>query len=238
MLLDISRIKVLCFDVDGTLNDTDNQWVSRLTRWMMPFRFIFPNGDPLPFSRRLVMSIEGPGNFLHNLPDRLGIDDELVAIGDYVLRLGWKFNRGPSLLIPGTRKAVRQLQPHYPMAIVTNRGERTTASFLKEVKFQETFHPIASAQTCEHGKPYPDPIQWVADQLQVSPEACLMIGDTTVDILAGKAAGSQTAGVLCGFGEEEELRKSGADLILSSTADLPAILLNPSAFHPPTKRQI
>jgi phosphoglycolate phosphatase len=57
----------------------------------------------------------------------------------------------------------------------------------------------------------------------VRPEECLMIGDTTVDMRAGKAAGAQTVGVLCGFGEEEELRRLGADLILKSTADLPAV---------------
>ena len=43
-----------------------------------------------------------------------------------------------------------------------------------------------------------------------------MIGDTTVDMRAGKAAGAQTVGVLCGFGEEPELRQLGADLILVS----------------------
>jgi phosphoglycolate phosphatase-like HAD superfamily hydrolase len=228
MTLDISRIQVLCFDVDGTINDTDNQWVSRISRLMKPISFIFPNGDPNPFARRLVMFVEGPGNFFFKISDRWGIDDEMVAIGDYFHRLGWKFNHGPSLLIPGIRRAIRQLQPHYPMAIVTNRGERTTLSFLDEVELRDTFYPIASAQTCAHAKPYPDPIYWVAEQLGVSPDVCLMIGDTTIDILAGRAAGSQTAGVLCGFGEKEELLKSGADLILASTANLPAILLNES----------
>lgn len=35
---------------------------------------------------------------------------------------------------------------------------------------------------------------------------------------------AQTVGVLCGFGEEYELRQSGADLILAETADLIEIL--------------
>lgn len=48
-----------------------------------------------------------------------------------------------------------------------------------------------------------------------------MIGDTTVDMRAGKAAGAQTLGVLCGFGEEDELKQLGADLIVKSTSDLP-----------------
>ena len=58
----------------------------------------------------------------------------------------------------------------------------------------------------------------------VSTSACLMIGDTPVDILTGKNAGAQTVGVLCGFGEEKELEQAGADLILNSTADLVNLL--------------
>ncbi len=59
----------------------------------------------------------------------------------------------------------------------------------------------------------------------VQPANCLMIGDTTVDIRAGKAAGAQTVGVLCGFGEEPELRRLGADEILETTSELANLLL-------------
>ena len=53
-----------------------------------------------------------------------------------------------------------------------------------------------------------------------------MIGDTTVDIRAGRSAGAQTVGLLCGFGEEPELRRVGADLILAATSDLEKVLLS------------
>jgi phosphoglycolate phosphatase len=53
---------------------------------------------------------------------------------------------------------------------------------------------------------------------------CLMVGDTTVDIRAGKAAGAQTIGVLCGFGEEQELRLLGADMVLATTPELVQVL--------------
>jgi phosphoglycolate phosphatase-like HAD superfamily hydrolase len=82
------------------------------------------------------------------------------------------------------------------------------------------FRCIATAQTCKHTKPFPDPLLWAAQELKVPPENCLMVGDTTVDIRAGKTAGTQTLGVLCGFGEKMELEKIGADLILGSTSDL------------------
>jgi phosphoglycolate phosphatase-like HAD superfamily hydrolase len=53
-----------------------------------------------------------------------------------------------------------------------------------------------------------------------------MVGDTTVDMRAGKSAGAQAVGVLCGFGEEPELRRKGADMILKTTGELAGVLLN------------
>jgi phosphoglycolate phosphatase-like HAD superfamily hydrolase len=51
-------------------------------------------------------------------------------------------------------------------------------------------------------------------------ERCLMVGDTTADIRAARAAGARSIGVLCGFGQHEELERAGADLILETTGDL------------------
>jgi phosphoglycolate phosphatase-like HAD superfamily hydrolase len=52
-----------------------------------------------------------------------------------------------------------------------------------------------------------------------------MIGDTVMDIRAGKAAGCQTIGVLCGFGTQQELAAAGADMLLASTAEVANFLL-------------
>jgi phosphoglycolate phosphatase-like HAD superfamily hydrolase len=61
--------------------------------------------------------------------------------------------------------------------------------------------------------------------MQLSPDTCLMIGDTPVDILAGKRAGAQTVGLLCGFGTEGELRRAGADIILNDLRELHKLLI-------------
>ena len=64
-------------------------------------------------------------------------------------------------------------------------------------------------------------------------EACLMVGDTRMDVLAGKRAGAQMVAVLCGFGERRELARAGADLILENTADLGWWLHADGAAAPP-----
>ena len=225
MALDKSRIRALCFDVDGTLSNTDDQFVEKLAKWLSPVRFLFPSRDPRPFARRFVMTTESPGNLIFGIPDRLGIDDEIAALGDRIYHLGLGKGPKPFKLIPGVKEMLTQLDAHYPMAVVSARGAISTGWFLDQFELTPLFQCIATAQTCEHTKPYPDPIEWAARQMGVTPEDCLMIGDTTVDILAAKAAGAQSIGVLCGFGEEEELIKAGAHLILEETSQLLSVLL-------------
>jgi phosphoglycolate phosphatase len=115
---------------------------------------------------------------------------------------------------------LRQLHGRYPMAIVSARDQKGTMAFLEQFDLVKYFDVIVTGLSAKHTKPYPDPILLAAQKMNVSPENCLMIGDTTVDIRAGKSAGAQTVGVLCGFGEEPELQKMGADLILQDTAKL------------------
>jgi len=220
MPLDLTRIHALCFDIDGTLSDTDDQFVRKLARRLSLVKFLFPHQDPLPFARRLVMATETPGNLFFGLTDRLGLDGPLARLGDFFYRLGLSGEPQPFVLIPGIRRMLNMLYPRYPLSIITARSERTIKVFLNQFELSRCFSCVAHAQTSRWGKPHPGPVLWAAAQMGVPAENCLMVGDTTLDIRAGKAAGAQTVGVLCGFGEEGELRRAGADLILPSTANL------------------
>jgi phosphoglycolate phosphatase-like HAD superfamily hydrolase len=213
MPLHVSRIRALCFDVDGTLSDTDDQMVAALAEWLR-------DRDA---ARRLIMAAEAPANFLVGIPDLIGVDIPILSFADWLART---FPSRPKQywLIPGVRELLEGLSRRYPLAIVSARDQRTTRNFLEQFGLLPYFKCIATAQTCRHTKPFPDPILWAAAGMGVPPEACLMVGDTTVDIRAGKAAGAQTVGVLCGFGEEEELRRRGADMILADTAELGKVL--------------
>ena len=220
MSLDIPRIRALCFDVDGTLSDTDDLYVQKVMRFMP--RFLFRN--PEHAARRFVMWAEAPGNNLLGLADTLGLDDEMAALINWIYR-NRKQQSKQFLLVPGVDTMLARLKGHFPMAVVTAREEHGTMAFLDQFGLTKYFDAIVTGLSAPHTKPYPDPVLLAAKKMVVPPEACLMIGDTTVDMRAGKAAGTQTAGVLCGFGEEPELLRFGADLILASTASLADVLL-------------
>jgi N-acetyl-D-muramate 6-phosphate phosphatase len=224
MPLDLSRIQALCFDVDGTLNDTDDQFVEQAEPFFKAIRFLLPGQDYQRASRRFVMWSEAPGNALIGLPDMFGIDDELAKF------VSWVSQKRKSKVkhfrpITGVLEMLAALDGKYPMAIVSARDEESTREFLRQAGIEKYFTCVAGALTCAHTKPYPDPIYWAAQKMGVKAENCLMIGDTTVDMRAGKSAGTQTVGVLCGFGEHPELERKGADLILESTPELVRVLV-------------
>jgi HAD superfamily hydrolase (TIGR01549 family) len=220
MSLDLSRIRALCFDVDGTLSDTDDLYVRHVLRFLP--RFLFR--DPEHAARRFVMWAEAPGNNLLGLADTLGIDDEMAALINWVYR-NRKQSSKQFLLVPGVDQMLARLKGHYPMAVVTARDEHGTMAFLERFDLVKYFDAVVTGLSAPHTKPYPDPVLLAAKKMDTPPGACLMIGDTTVDIRAGKTADAQTLGVLCGFGEEPELRRMGANLILENTPLLADVLL-------------
>lgn len=221
MALDTARIKALCFDVDGTLSDTDDVYTQKVLRFFP--RFLFK--DPQHAARRFVMWAEAPGNALLGLTDTIGMDDEIVALIDWLSR-HQKRSSKTFWLIPGVDGMLKQLKGRYPMSVVSARDEKGTMRFLEQFDLVQYFDAVITGQSAPHTKPYPDPILLAAQRMGVNAGECLMVGDTTVDMRAGKSAGAQTAGVLCGFGEEPELRKKGADTILKTTSELANLLLS------------
>lgn len=223
---DPQRVKAICFDVDGTIRDTDDQYTHSLTRLVSPIRFILPARDPHRFARWVVMRLEGPMNSVHGLSDRLHLDDELLHLTHLLSMRKSHQSSKDYLIIPGVKPTLESLAERYLLAVVSARDQHGTLAFLDHFGLTSLFTCIATALTTRYTKPKPDPVLWAARQMNVSPESCLMVGDTTVDIRAGRAAGAQTVGVLCGFGEEAELKRNGANIILPSTANLIELLSN------------
>jgi N-acetyl-D-muramate 6-phosphate phosphatase len=222
-MLEIQKVGVLCFDVDGTLSDTDDYYADKFSSWFQRLpRFMVR--DPERAARRIVMWSGSPANALLGLSDTIGLDGPIITLIDFIYRHRKKKWR-KFLIVPGVQEMLTRLQGHYPMVIVSARDEESTMTFLEAFDLVKYFDMVISALSARHTKPYPDPILLAAQKMGVTPEACLMIGDTTVDIRAGKSAGAQTVSVLCGFGEEDELRRKNPDLVLASTADLADTLL-------------
>jgi HAD superfamily hydrolase (TIGR01509 family) len=225
LLFDPGRVEAICFDIDGTLADTDDAYVRRLTRVLYPLGFLMRERTRLRFARRLVMAAETPTNAITTLLDRFSLDQTLGPVLNTLHRLRGEREPHDLMLISGIRTMIETLGARYPLAIVTAREARSTEVFLRVSKLRPLFSCVVTARTCRRSKPHPAPVRWAASQMDVSPRVCVMVGDTAVDIRAGVSAGAQTVGVLCGFGRRNELERAGANLILENTAELTEVLL-------------
>jgi len=224
-VLDPGRVHAILFDLDGTIADTDDTYVRRFAAVLRPFLSIIRNHNEIVYARRIVMAAESPLNRLLGFLDRFSLDEWIRPLSNGLHHLRGEARIDDARLIPGAADALTLLAAFYPLALVTAREEHSANSLLRTLQIQSLFQSVATAGTCRRSKPHPAPVLWTSEQLGLSPQNCLMVGDTPVDIRAGRAAGVQTVGVLCGFGEREELLRAGADLILDSTADLPTVLL-------------
>jgi phosphoglycolate phosphatase len=74
----------------------------------------------------------------------------------------------------------------------------------------------------EKPKPFPDALWVAAKKLHVPISECAIIGDSIIDIQAGKAAGAKTIAVLTGLFSRAELEGQKPDLVIDALTRLPS----------------
>jgi HAD superfamily hydrolase (TIGR01509 family) len=125
--------------------------------------------------------------------------------------------------LPGACEAVEALHRRgLALAIVTSSvGE---LPFLDRWQIRRYFSVIIGRGDVKQIKPHPEPLISGLSRLAVSADQALNVGDTPLDVRAGRAAGVMTIGVLTGAGTAAELQAEGARAILPSLAELPDFL--------------
>ena len=89
---------------------------------------------------------------------------------------------------------------------------------------------IFSGHEMARSKPAPDVYLAAAQHLQVSPERCLVIEDTTTGVKAGVAAGA-TVWAYCPLEQQGgALQEAGASRLFSQMADLPELMAQDESF--------
>lgn len=216
-VFDPNRVKALLFDVDGTLSDSDDRMVEVISDKLSFLKRFISEEKLLRFARRIVYFTERPGNWALELADRLSLDHLIAKYLDWQeIKRNNPAEAFP--MIPGIVPMLDELSSEYPFAIITARNEITTRQFLSHNDLEPYFPLVVSSQICQRTKPFADPLLHAAEILGVPIENCLMIGDTVTDVRAAKAAGAQSLSVLCGFGQEKDLRRAGTDKILPTTS--------------------
>lgn len=219
----------LLFDKDGTLFDFQGSWAQWLVAELQDL-----SGGQAELTQRLAARV---GFDLHSERFRedsvviAGTLEETVAAmlpdlpdwgaGDLVARLAASAARTSMAPAADLEALFAMLQSQgYALGIATNDAESAARAHLAEARILGVFDYIAGYDSGHGAKPDPGMCTAFAKAVHMPPETLLMIGDSTHDLRAGRAAGFQTLAVLTGVAGPDELAPF-ADAILPDIGHLP-----------------
>src|SRR5271165_797682 len=111
------------------------------------------------------------------------------------------------------------------IAVVTNKQQRFAQGLLKLLGLSEWVDLVVGGDTCERRKPDPQPLLYACAALGVAPAVALMVGDSTNDVQAARAAGIPVLCVPHGYNEGEDPRALPCDAIVEKLTDVADALL-------------
>ncbi len=210
--------RLFLFDLDGTLIDSKADITKSvnlaLDRLKLP---------PVATSRIAAFVGDGVQKLIQRtLRQSMGVDpkSDLVAYAIQVYLEEYEQHlMDNTCLYPGIRETLNALG-WADLAVITNKPEKFSRRILEALEVADRFLSILGGDSMEKRKPDPAPLLRVINKCRARPAETVMVGDSRVDIRAGKAAGTITCGILGGFGTREELESADCDLIIERASEL------------------
>lgn len=205
------KINTVLFDLDGTLIDT-NELI--ITTYLHTLEKFFPG----QYGREDVLPFMGPT--LHEVFGNM--DPERVEEMVHEYRT-YNIANHDALVkeFEGVFETVQTLyEKGYKLAIVTTKREDVALKGLRLMNLDRFFPVVVAYDHVNKVKPDPEPIMLALEQLGSKPEEAMMVGDNFHDVLAGKNAGTQTAGVAWTIKGRDYIAKYEPDYILENMTDL------------------
>ena len=208
------------FDLDGTFADTAPD-LGRAVNAMRAARGLAP--VPLADTRR-VTSLGARG--LLGVGFGIGPDHaDYLAMRDEFLRIYENNLCCDTVLFPGMAELITRLeQRNITWGIVTNKAERFAIPLMQQLGYAARAACIIGGDTTGHMKPHPAPLLAAATAISIAPQSCVYVGDDERDIQAGRAAGMRTVAVRFGYLNGSSPDHWGADVIVSTPAEIENIL--------------
>ncbi len=105
------------------------------------------------------------------------------------------------------------------LAAVTNRTNRSSLKTLQLARIDDFFEIVISPEDVKNEKPDPEGIQLALEHMKVQTSEALMVGDTSADVGAGKAAGVKTVGITHGI-RGDSVKEYHPDFLIHSLPEL------------------
>jgi phosphoglycolate phosphatase len=213
-------VKLVVFDVDGTLVDSQHLIVEAQ-------REAFAAHGLRPPSRARSLSVVGL-----SLPEAftalVGAHGPVEGLAAVYRDAFGRLRADPAWhepLFPGAAELIADLagQDGVALGIATGKSRRGVAHLVARHRWDRIF---ATVQTADDAPSKPDPamLRQAIAEVGAAPGDTVMIGDSTFDMLMARAAGVRPVGVSWGYHPVSAIEEAGAEAVARSFAELRALL--------------
>ena len=217
------RRRLIIFDVDGTLVDSQEAIVAALS-----MAFEAEGLDPL--SRERFLSIVGLSldEVFADLVPGASIAQRARLVAGYkdaYLRMRSEGRaEAEAPMFPGTRDLILSWHDRGTvLAVATGKARRGVAHFLDRHDLNGRFSVIQTADDAP-SKPHPQMVLNCLSGTDVKPEDAVIVGDTEFDMAMGVAAGVRRIGVGWGYHPIDRVTRGGAEVIARDVCHLDQLL--------------
>jgi phosphoglycolate phosphatase len=212
----------LLFDLDGTLVDSRADLINSVNLMLAEL-----GRRTLPDTRVLTFVGEGARLLVERA---LRAEQNGAPPGhdvDHALEIFRRHYREHLLdqtrVYPGVKQTLAWLC-RIPKAVVTNKPYEFTIPLLEGVGLSSYFEVVIGGDCLPERKPSPLMLFEAASRCGARVSECLMVGDSRVDVEAGKAANMKTCGYVPGFRGRTELVDAGVDYVIERFSELCALV--------------
>lgn len=216
-MLESKNFKAILFDLDGTLVDTLED-LSEIMNTVLRRRGL-PTHPKEAYKQMVGWGLRSLAE--KSLPEGRRDEETVSECEEELVSLYFKTPVVKTKPYPGIPELLNKLTgKKIPMGILTNKTHHLAEEVVNRLLSSWEFVLIRGSIPGKPKKPDPSVAIEFCEKVGIPPEKTFFLGDSNIDMKTAVAAGMFPAGALWGFRTAEELKESGAKVLLSSPEEV------------------